>query len=159
MPGREGQLPKEAGEFYFLVSDAVPPALTVPGPPTFLPYSPAPLGNDFSVQFGDDFALPLLGNFDPPVGGESEALAPETLTNQLDRFDTNMDGKVTALDALVVINALGRTDHIQLASPGRLVAAFGGFTLGRQCRWQHHLNRCAANYQRVVAARRLVSRR
>ncbi len=31
VPGREGQLPKEAGEFYFLVSDAIPAPLTLPG--------------------------------------------------------------------------------------------------------------------------------
>ncbi len=128
VPNQEGQLPKNAGEFYFLVSDATPlpgaPATPVP----FRPYSPAPLGNDLSAQFGDDFALPLLGNFDPPVAGDGAAVT-ESLTNELDRFDTNLDGKVSALDALVVINALGRTDHIQLASPGRVVAALGGFKL------------------------------
>ena len=30
VPGREGQLPKDSGEFYFLVSDAIPAPLTIP---------------------------------------------------------------------------------------------------------------------------------
>jgi hypothetical protein len=29
-------------------------------------FSPFPLGNDLSAEFGDELALPLIGNFDPP---------------------------------------------------------------------------------------------
>ncbi len=131
VPGREGQLPKEAGEFYFLVSDGLPavaPAVIAPAI-TFAPYSPAPLGNDLYAQFGDDFALPLLGNFDPPIEGSSNPGPTGSLTNQLNPLDTNGDGKVTALDALVVINALGRGDIDPNASPLRVVQALGGMHL------------------------------
>jgi hypothetical protein len=44
------------------------------------PFSPAPLGNDLFAQFGDNFALPIVGNFDPPVAKSTAptvtALAP-----------------------------------------------------------------------------------
>jgi hypothetical protein len=102
VPGRMGQVPDAAGEFYFLLSDN--PGEALPSD-IFDPYSPDPLGNDLSAQFGDEFALPLLGNFDPPVGPNSGG-GSGSMTNQLNRFDTNLDGQVTALDALVVINTL-----------------------------------------------------
>ncbi len=142
VPGQEGQLPKDAGEFHFLVSDnpiqdyEYPegefPLWNIPAAKpsnVFNPFSPAPLGNDLIAQFGDDFALPLLGNFDPPVasdGGGSSSLG--SLTNELNRFDTNVDGRVSALDALVVINAMGRGDY-DTSNPLRLVAALGGLHL------------------------------
>ena len=30
-------------------------------------YTPVPFGPDMFAQFGDDYALPVVGNFDPPV--------------------------------------------------------------------------------------------
>lgn len=34
--------------------------------PNFQSFSPAPLGQDVAYTFGDPFALPIVGNFDPP---------------------------------------------------------------------------------------------
>ena len=53
VPGQEGQLPKDAGEFHFLLSDrdplgvsqAAPSLVTLPSN-LFDAFSPAPLGND-----------------------------------------------------------------------------------------------------------------
>ncbi len=42
------------------------------------PFSPAPLGSDLFAQFGDNFGLPIVGNFDPPVGTPQVA-APSAL--------------------------------------------------------------------------------
>ncbi len=137
VPGQEGQLPKDAGEFHFLLSDrdpiGVPQAAPVigTGPSViFDPFSPAPLGNDLIAQFGDDFALPLFGNFDPPItpdGGGATFVG--SLTNELNPLDTTVDGKVTARDSLVVINALGREGLNQTANPLRVVASLGGLRL------------------------------
>ena len=72
-------------------------------------FSPAPLGDDLFARFGGDFALPVVGNFDPPVtaspGSESadEEVSPG---NDRDPFDLNDDGYVSPLDALLIINAL-----------------------------------------------------
>ncbi|MEZ6091926.1 MAG: VCBS repeat-containing protein, partial [Pirellulaceae bacterium] len=127
VPGRDGQLPKESGEFHFLVSDdaiaGVNPAATLvrnvftirPGfnlaspNPAPAAFSPAPLGNDLIAMFGDDFALPLFGNFDPPV--ETDVNQPSDnnlLTNRDNPLDVNHDGEVTPLDALNVINRLSQ---------------------------------------------------
>jgi Ca2+-binding RTX toxin-like protein len=123
---QNAQLPKESGEFHFLISDraAALPSLI------FDPFSPAPLGNDLISMFGDEFALPLLGNFDPPVADDgSGATFLGSLTNELNPLDTTVDGVVSARDALVVINALGRGDFNQTSSPLRVVASLGGFRL------------------------------
>jgi hypothetical protein len=123
VPKQEGQLPKESGEFHFLLSDN---AAALPSN-VFAPFSPAPLGNDLISQFGDDFALPLLGNFDPPVAAGGSSVG--SLTNPLNPLDTNLDGEVTARDALAVINALARGDLNSSGSPLRVVAALGGYRL------------------------------
>ncbi len=126
VPGREGQLPKESGEFHLLLSDfkipgiptpagtrvreifAVEPGFNLASPnPAPLAFSPAPLGNDLIAMYGDDFALPLIGNFDPPVAGSADNSGLENaLTNQSNPLDVNSDGKVDPLDALLVINTL-----------------------------------------------------
>ena len=31
-------------------------------------FSPTPLGHDLFARFGNEFAMPIVGNFDPPVG-------------------------------------------------------------------------------------------
>ena len=51
------------------------------------------------------------------------------MTNDLNPLDTNVDGKVSALDALVVINALGRGDIDSSSNPLRVVAALNGYRL------------------------------
>ncbi|MCG8650173.1 MAG: dockerin type I domain-containing protein [Pirellulales bacterium] len=137
VPGQQGQLPLNSGEFHFLVSDVDPFNAPQPNPvigtgPSILfePFSPAPLGNDIQSQFGDDNALPLFGNFDPPVsssGGGATILG--SLSNESNRFDTNGDGSVTALDALVVINALARENLDTSGNALRVVASLGGFQL------------------------------
>ena len=102
--GREGILPREAGEFFFWVSDAQAehPA------DVFEAYSPEPLGNDLFAQFGDESSLPIFGNFDPPLTDSSSPPPEGLLSNPRDGHDVNDDGRVTALDALLVINSLSR---------------------------------------------------
>jgi hypothetical protein len=39
-------------------------------------FSPAPFGNDLFAEFGDELALPLVGNFDPPTA--PTVFAPDT---------------------------------------------------------------------------------
>lgn len=143
--GRQGVLPKEQGEFFFWVSDVqqdatgafqpdanplanftadvnFPAGSTPLGRTTF---SPAPLGNDVYIPWGDEFALPIFGNFDPPIAGQPE-LDLGAATNPFNRFDVNNDGNVTALDALILINKLN--EGVTSAEPGsiaRLRATIG----------------------------------
>jgi hypothetical protein len=57
------------GEWRFLISHDLDQTKRVTGSAVTLahPYSPTPLGHDIQAQFGNLPALPLVGNFDPPV--------------------------------------------------------------------------------------------
>ncbi len=122
--GRAGVLPREAGEFFFWVSDGQG---DVPAD-VFDAFSPAPLGNDLFAQFGDELSLPIFGNFDPPLEGQPSNPGRPSLRNLVDPHDVNGDGRVTALDALLVINTLSRPD-LDLSIPDNMgvrhVAALG----------------------------------
>jgi hypothetical protein len=77
VPNQSAVTPREAGEWYFLVSGGS--ALTTriapdpnfppgaPGAPPSIRFTPIPFGNDIYAQFGDEFAQPIVGNFDPPI--------------------------------------------------------------------------------------------
>ena len=62
-------------------------------------FQPVPFGNDQYMQFGDEFALPLVGNFDPPVAGQGGEN-----TNTRDPLDVNNDGTINVLDIVSVVN-------------------------------------------------------
>jgi hypothetical protein len=66
IPDRTGATGDNIGEWSFLLSNFVPPTT---GTVTTLDhqFSPTPLGHDVSARFGNQFARPVLGNFDPPV--------------------------------------------------------------------------------------------
>lgn len=72
-----------------------------------VPFEPEPLGNDLFAQFGDSFALPLVGNFDPPIAAPPAPLPALSQPPEIvDPLDVNGDGLISPLDALLVINAL-----------------------------------------------------
>ncbi len=110
VPGRAGTVPQDSAEFFFLMSSdlpttaggtppvAFPPTLTtdadLPASIAFInqelnhPFSPAPLGTDLYAQFGDEFATPIVGNWDPPlsasaVTGSADSTAPTSSVNAL----------------------------------------------------------------------------
>lgn len=81
VPDRGGATDDELGEWLILISDGrsivdriVPDPDYPPG--TFkVAFTPLPLGRDIFAQFGDEFAVPLVGNFDPPIGSASASIA------------------------------------------------------------------------------------
>ncbi len=81
VPDRGGATDDELGEWLILISDGrsivdriVPDPDYPPG--TFkVAFTPLPLGRDIFAQFGDEFAVPLVGNFDPPIGPASANVA------------------------------------------------------------------------------------
>jgi hypothetical protein len=82
VPGRDGVTPREAAEWYFLVSTGTP----VPGTVSTLNHAfrPAPFGTDLFAQFGDELAVPILGNFDPP--NRPQAVATSLITQAYQHF-------------------------------------------------------------------------
>jgi len=120
--GRQGVVPESTGEFFFCVSDvrvASPSAV-------FEAYRPSPLGNDLFAHYGNELALPVFGNFDPPTVSSSISQT-SGLTNPLDRADVNRDGVVSPIDVLVVINTLARGSLQTVGSQAfRFLATNGG---------------------------------
>jgi hypothetical protein len=107
-------------------------------------FSPPPFGADLYAEFGDELAMPIVGNFDPPVakiatGGEAELPGDydrNGIVNEADRMvwragfgsttnlaaDGNLDGRVDAADYAVWRNNLGKT----AASASALILSAGG---------------------------------
>jgi hypothetical protein len=76
-----------------------------------LNFKPIPFGNDTLAIFGEDFAVPLLGNFDPPVGPgigtpEEPVGGGETDTNPRNTLDVDDDGTVSVRDVVAVVSAI-----------------------------------------------------
>jgi hypothetical protein len=93
-------------EWYFLISGVRDGRIPIAGTVNLLAhaFTPVPFGRDLYAAYGDDAALPLVGNFDPPpttVVGNDGSGNPITMN-----LDVNRDGFVTPLDALLVINML-----------------------------------------------------
>lgn len=80
VPRRSGIVPEQLSEWYFLLSNDFGSELRDTGTVDTLkhPFSPIPLGQDLYAQYGDEFALPIVGNFDPPPTA-SAAPAPTNL--------------------------------------------------------------------------------
>ncbi|MBN2291402.1 MAG: hypothetical protein JXM70_03190 [Pirellulales bacterium] len=98
VPDRAGATPEETAEWYFLISDdhcemdyVMPDGeqdgeycemKRITGQVNTLDhhFTPIPFGNDIYALFGDDYAAPIVGNFDPPVTvAEIELSATDTL--------------------------------------------------------------------------------
>ncbi len=113
LPDRSGAVPREDGEWSFLVSDGASLLDRLRVDPIagdwVIDYTPIPFGPDMYAKFGDDYALPVVGNFDPPVAGSGSAVIEPggNLHTNLDNpLDVNADGTVAPIDALLVINYL-----------------------------------------------------
>ncbi|MEX0643070.1 MAG: Ig-like domain-containing protein, partial [Pirellulales bacterium] len=88
VPDGTAILPGDQGEWFFLLSDSeriryengavglhinqtVIDRIQVGGIVDFVPFSTTPFGEDLYARFGNSFALPIVGNFDPPTSPRS----------------------------------------------------------------------------------------
>ena len=115
---RQGTLPRNSGEYFFWVSDQSNPN---PGL-VFNSFSPDPLGNDLFAEFGDEFGLPIFGNFDPPVGNVADS---NPLHNTPSPLDVDSDGFISPLDALIVVNVLNNYPKFPSNDPVRTYYTIG----------------------------------
>ncbi len=115
VPDRGGITPNEAGEWYVFMSNGAAGGLitrhTLEGG---IYYKPTPFGEDIFAQFGDEFGLPIPGNFDPPL---TPTQPSGSFTNSREREDVNNDGFVTPIDALLIINRLNSGDTELVSTP------------------------------------------
>ncbi len=119
---REAIAPAEAAEWHFLISNRAAP-LAGPGNVNALNhvFTPVPFGNDIFAQFGDEAAMPVVGNFDPPTS--SAAIITDIDHNPLDPMDVDNDGILTPLDALLIINQINSRSNLASTS-GSATAPF-----------------------------------
>lgn len=110
VPRTSAQNPAAAAEWYFLLShDFVPTHLAGSIDKLNHPFTPAPFGFDLYAEFGNERALPLVGNFDPPV-----AASPATPQITGGAADFDGDADVDGADFLTWQRNLGR-NHVLTA--------------------------------------------
>ena len=160
MPDVSGATGMASAEWYwFVIGDPqnLNPAPTS-GARLKYQFSEQPLGPDIYAEFGNTYAMPVVGNFDPPVNpGSSPSAAPLTVnlvgTSGNDTFDfgpgatkgtwiASVDGSsqtFTAPSIQVTFNGLGGTDVAIVQGsgagqsvtfhPGSAVATGSGYTV------------------------------
>jgi len=124
VPRHAGATPGSVGEWYVLISRERPITDRVrPNPQgggQIVDFVPFPFGADVFGEFGSDFSMPVVGNFDPhdiqvPLGGFSWANI-----DWGDHRDVNGDGFVSAIDALNVINAVNLHGIVEIVHDGTM---------------------------------------
>ena len=109
VPDRSGSASVRQGEWYIFQSggQSLVNRLVPQGSTYAINFTPIPLGNDEFALFGSEFALPIVGNFDPPVSGAgSSSCSWLRFTNSTNPLDVDADGQVVPLDVLLVITAI-----------------------------------------------------
>lgn len=145
VPRNSAQPNRPQAEWYFLISDDPAGTNRVTGTINQLnhAFTPVPFGNDIYAEFGDELALPIVGNFDPPVAADGAELVvdPNVVLNgdydgsgTVDRgdysvwkelfgtsssmADGNGDGIVNSADYSIWRNNLGQTAMVPSGSGG-----------------------------------------
>ncbi|RMF88750.1 MAG: hypothetical protein D6741_18670 [Planctomycetota bacterium] len=88
-PDSSGETPSETANWYILVSAgrSVLDRITtdpISGQPV-VEFSPSPLGQDWYAHYGNNFAVPVVGNFDPPVVPQTDQ--PEPIITNVIQID------------------------------------------------------------------------
>jgi len=112
VPDRTGQIVNTTGEFYFLVSGGqsvlnrivIDPIKGYPK----IDFTPKPFGNDLYIAFGNQYALPVVGNFDPPVTPMSTT-SSVTLTGTAGDDVLVFQAGNTAANWIVTLNGVVQT--------------------------------------------------
>ncbi|MCA9170410.1 MAG: hypothetical protein KDB23_22185, partial [Planctomycetales bacterium] len=143
VPNRTGVTDHYQSEWYFLISngESLLERLSPPDDPTdtfpTIDFTPRPFGPDRYARFGDEFALPIVGNFDPPIqlvgeidGGDVPLDTIDRWTNPANALDVTKDGQVSPIDALSLINELNGSGARALPSvaTGKLYLDVNGDT-------------------------------
>ena len=110
VPRNSSATPRPQSEWYFKLSDDLDREDRVTGSATTLnhPFTPVPFGDDLYAEFGDELALPIIGNFDPPV---SRQTAPPDPQGGIDG-DFDGDGVVGGRDFLTWQRSYGSTQNL-----------------------------------------------
>ncbi len=111
VPGRAGSTTADIAETFFLISHDFDPATAMPRNTGLVDpdaafnllnhaFTPTPLGNDLYSNFLDEFATPIVGNFDPPLvpatpGAATDDVAPTSSVNALAATQSSLSFNVS----------------------------------------------------------------
>jgi hypothetical protein len=133
VPDRSGATVDHIGEWYFLMSNS---ATATIGTVNTLDhqFSPTPLGHDIFARMGNEYALPIVGNFDPPIGpqpGPTISLVAVSLAKHKITWNAaDSDGVASAtlaVDGVIVPNVAG---PFRAATGVNFSAILGSLTAG-----------------------------
>jgi len=124
VPDRAGVNPENAGEWYILVTGGETIPARIVAENGVAQFEPVPFGYDMHAVFGDEFGVPVVGNFDPPTTPVNADAWSVGNTNPDNAYDVNGDGYVSPLDVLTVINQINRDGSGPL---GNLPSAAGPY--------------------------------
>ncbi|NLS94597.1 MAG: hypothetical protein GXX96_20775 [Planctomycetaceae bacterium] len=126
VPDRAGMTPGEGCEWYILVSDGASVLDRMVWNADLdvwaVEFTPVPFGPDLFMQFGDEYAMPLLGNFDPPVAASDGA---DTGVLQIDGTDGDDEFSFNAGTWTVTLN--GVVQNIPAGTESIVFNGMGGF--------------------------------
>jgi subtilisin-like proprotein convertase family protein len=143
VPRTSATPPSALSQWYFLVSNDPTGALRVPGNVNRLnhAFTPVPFGSDLYAEFGDDRAMPIVGNFDPPVV-PSRATSASLLAGDFDR-----NGRVDYSDHVVWKSTFGSTTNLAADGNGNGIVDSGDYSI-----WRDNLGSVSAAGQASASA-------
>jgi len=112
VPRNSSATPRPQSEWYFKLSDDIAGNKRVTGSATTLnhPFTPVPFGDDLYAEFGDELALPIIGNFDPPVSRFTAPADPQATVDG----DFDGDGDVDGRDFMAWQRTDGSTQNLAM---------------------------------------------
>lgn len=121
VPDRHGVSPLEGAEWYWLVSAGAPVTDRIRFDTALgrnvIDFTPTPLGPDLYFQYGQPYALPVVGNFDPPLLSNPSKLLGLLATNLFNVFDVDVNFAVNTQDAVHVLRTLARRGSFVITGP------------------------------------------
>lgn len=127
VPRNSSATPRPQAEWYILISNDAAGTRRVTGQATTLnhPFTPVPFGEDLYAEFGDELALPIFGNFDPPVASAPTGVAVAASLPG----DYNRDGVVNGNDRAVWAGTFGSRTDLMADGNGNGVVDAGDYSI------------------------------